>query len=102
MQWHCAEVTIAPKSSKILARSRNCQIQSLAVDNHAFSFQFHLEITPKTVDEWAEVETYRTSLESELGPNGLSKFRADAVTYIPRFNLLAKQIFDNWLKITCL
>ena len=102
LQWHRAEVVIAPEVSTVLARSRNCQIQSLVVDNHAFSFQFHLEITPKTVDEWAEVEAYRISLESELGPDGLCKFRADASTNLQNFNLLAKQIFDNWIKVSLL
>ena len=98
LQWHGAEVTSAPNGSKILAQSKDCQIQSLAIGNHAFSFQFHLEITPTTVDEWAEVDAYRISLESQLGPNGLNKFRTNAAAYLSYFNLLAKSIFDNWLK----
>ena len=102
MQWHGAEVIVAPEVSKVLARSRDCQIQSLAVGNHAFSLQFHLEITPKTVDEWAEVEAYRISLESELGRDGLKQFREDAAIHLSYFNSLAKQVFNNWLKISLL
>ena len=102
LQWHGAEVIVAPEVSKVLARSRDCQIQSLAVGNHAFSLQFHLEITPKTVDEWAEVEAYRISLESELGRDGLKQFREDAAIHLSYFNSLAKQVFNNWLKISLL
>ena len=102
LQWHGAEVVVAPTKSKVLASSRDCQIQSLAIGNYAFSFQFHLEITPATVDEWAEVEAYRISLESELGRNGLKQFREDAAIHLSYFNSLAKQVFNNWLKISLL
>ena len=102
LQWHGAEVVVAPKRSKVLASSRDCQIQSLAIGNNAFSFQFHLEITPATVDEWAEVEAYRISLESELGRNGLKQFREDAAIHLSYFNSLAKKVFNKWLKISLL
>ncbi len=98
LQWHGAEVTVEPPDSQILAQSKDCKIQSLAVGNHAFSFQFHLEVTPTTVDEWGEIETYKIALESVLGVNGLDRFRTETTANLSSFNWLAKKIFYNWQK----
>lgn len=96
LQWHGAEVTVKPPGSEILAESKYCKIQSLAIGRHAFSFQFHLEVTPYTVDEWGEVETYKNALESVLGNGGLEVFRAETAANLNRLNWLAKKVFYNW------
>ena len=100
LQWHGAEVIVPPKYSKVLVKSRDCPVQSLSVGNHAFSFQFHLEITATTVEEWSEVEEYKVALESVLGSNGLEEFRNEAASRLGDFNSLAKRIFENWTKLS--
>lgn len=96
LQWHSAEVSIKPSTAKILAQSENCKIQALAVGNHAFSFQFHLEVIPTTVDDWIKVPAYKISLESALGRNGLNRFRTETESNLPNFNALAKKMYYNW------
>ena len=80
--------------------SKNCCVQSLSVGNHAFSFQFHLEMTAKTVEEWSQVQEYKIALESVLGSNGLEKIRDETTSLLGNFNSLAKRIFENWIKIS--
>lgn len=100
LQWHGAEVVAPPKHSKVLVESKNCCVQSLSVGNHAFSFQFHLEMTAKTVEEWSQVQEYKIALESVLGSNGLEKIRDETTSLLGNFNSLAKRIFENWIKIS--
>lgn len=96
LQWHGAEVTRAPAGSEVLAASEASAIQSLAVGTSAFSFQFHVEVTPTTVDDWAAVDSYRRALEENLGVDGLPMFRAASEAAMPAFNRMARKIYDNW------
>ena len=72
------------KRSKVFSCSRDCQIQSLAIGNYAFSFQFHLEITPTTVDEWAEVENI--NFPRITRSKWIEKNSEDAAIHLSYFN----------------
>ena len=61
MQWHWAEVTRAPQEAKVLATSPKSAIQSIAIDNHAISTQFHCEFTPQTMATWSSLPGYLAS-----------------------------------------
>jgi len=98
LQWHSSEVTEAPPEALVLAHSEKCEVQSLAVGDHAFSFQFHLEVTQSTVDDWVKIEAYKRDLESALGPQGLELFRKETAGSLNNLNSLAKKVFDNWQK----
>ena len=100
LQWHSAEVLEAPAESAILAASPVCAVQALVVGERAFSFQFHVEITHTTVDEWGAIETYRRALEERLGPTGLDDFRDAVVLHMDGFNRQARTLWDNWRRAT--
>ena len=99
LQWHGAEVQRAPDGATVLASSADCAVQSLAVGSRAFSFQFHVEVEPNTVDDWAAIPAYRDSLTRVLGVDGASGFRDRAAACMPRFNRLARVIYDNWRRV---
>lgn len=96
LQWHGAEVRQHPSGSQILASSEHCAIQSLAIGNHAFSFQFHIEVIPSTVDDWYAIPAYQHSLTAVLGPHGVDAFRQQTNEQMDEFNKLARQIYNNW------
>jgi GMP synthase-like glutamine amidotransferase len=95
LQWHGAEVTRAPEGAAVLAESPACPIQALAIGDHAFSVQYHVELTPSTVSDWAEIPEYRAALERALGPNGLAEIAAACAQRMEAFHAMARQLYRN-------
>lgn len=99
LQWHGAEVTRVPAGAQVLASSPACRVQALAFGDAVVSVQYHVEITPHTVPQWAEVPEYAASLEATLGAGALQRLRAEADAAMPVFNIAARRLFDNWLGV---
>ena len=55
LQWHGAEVARLPPGTAVLAASDVCAIQAFRFGAHAYGMQFHIEVTPETVSDWAAV-----------------------------------------------
>ncbi len=100
LQWHAAEVRRAPDEALVLASSPHCAVQALSVGTHAFSMQFHVEITADTVPDWQAIPAYRAALERSLGADGAARLRADAAKRLPEFNALAACFYTNWCRTT--
>lgn len=98
LQWHGAEVLRAPEGAEVLASSLACPVQALAVGEHAYSIQFHVEVTDTTVGDWADVPAYRESLEATFGPGGVDGFRDAVAAKLADMNRLARRLWDNWLR----
>lgn len=99
LQWHSAEVLKAPAGSQILASSPACKVQALTVGDHAFSAQFHVEVTSTTIDDWSEIPVYRDALKNTLGESGAGEFKAQTIAGMAEFNVLARRLYDNWMSI---
>lgn len=67
MQWHHAEVKRAPQGALVLAHSPAAAVQSLAIDTHALSTQFHCEFSAQTVATWSSLPSYIAMLEKDHG-----------------------------------
>ncbi len=100
LQWHGAEVKRAPAQATVLAHSAACAIQAMAVGTHAFSMQFHVEITSSTVTDWAAIPEYADSLRRILGPDGAQALMNRAQREMPTFNAHARRIYDNWKRLS--
>lgn len=100
LQWHGAEVAEAPAGATVLARSPACSVQALAVGDHAFSAQFHLEIEPDTVDNWAAIPAYAVALETAFGAGGVDRLRAECAEHMENFRSDAEQVWRNWCRAT--
>ncbi|MCE2474734.1 MAG: type 1 glutamine amidotransferase [Alphaproteobacteria bacterium] len=99
LQWHGAEVRQAPPGTRTLASSKDCAIQALACGDHAFSVQYHVEITGDTVREWGAIPEYEQELERALGVGALAAFEADTAAHLDEFNQYARRIYDNFMGI---
>ncbi len=99
LQWHGAEVRQAPPGTRTLASSKDCAIQALACGDHAFSVQYHVEITGDTVHEWGAIPEYEQELERALGAGALAAFEADTAAHLDEFNQYARRIYDNFMGI---
>lgn len=78
LQWHGVEITRMPKDSVVLAHSDDCAIQAMRVRNNAWSSQFHIEIAPNTVSDWAAIPSYKVEMEKSLGEGAAKRFCRDA------------------------
>ena len=99
LQWHGAEVRQPPPGARVLAASPACAVQALGVGGHAFSIQYHVEITGRTVREWGAVPAYGRALERALGTDALARFEADASAGMAGFNRNARRIYDNFMRV---
>ena len=99
LQWHSAEVLRPPAGARTLAASRDCAVQALGFAGHAFSIQYHVEITGDTVREWGAVPAYEQALERAMGEGALAVFEANAAARMTSFNRNARRIYDNFMRI---
>jgi len=98
-QWHSAQVTRAPDGAQILASSAACPINAMSWGNHAFSIQFHVEITPDTVSEWGAIPEYAAALEKALGKGAIDRLDESANARMADFNAIARQLYSNFMTV---
>ena len=98
LQWHGAEVQKLPAGAQCLAASPDCAIQALRWGTRAFSVQFHVEIEPDTVRNWAEIPEYANALDNALGDNGVEALEQACAAQMQRFNSMAERLYINWLQ----
>jgi GMP synthase-like glutamine amidotransferase len=96
LQWHGAEVTAVPPQSEVLAESGVCPIQAFRYGPHAWGFQYHVEITGRTVDDWADIPEYARSLETALGKGAVERLRSEVAEQLPQFNQNARTLYDSF------
>ena len=94
-QWHGAEVSRLPDHATILAANAACPVQAMRWGDHAYGFQYHVEITPATVSEWGAIPAYRASLEAALGAERARRLDAAVSERLPMFNDAARRIDGN-------
>ena len=74
-------------------------MQALGFAGHAFSIQYHIEITGDTVPQWGDVPAYEQALEQAMGKGALSAFEARAAACMADLNRSARCIYDNFMQI---
>jgi GMP synthase-like glutamine amidotransferase len=100
MQWHHAEVKRAPQGARVLAQSATTRVQSLAIDQHALSTQFHCEFSPQTVGGWSSLPGYVAILEQELGADAYRRLVAQSYPLMPDMARNTKALWDNFKRIS--
>lgn len=99
LQWHSVEVVQPPDGAKLLARSPACPIQVLRVGAKAVSMQYHVEIEPDTVANWAAVPSYAAALEEVLGPGAAKNLEEEVKDQLDVWNAAARQLYRNFMKM---
>ena len=98
LQWHGVRVAQAPDGAEVLASSPDCPIQAMRVGTNAWSMQYHVEVEPDTVDNWAAIPAYHDALVNTLGSNGTSELRAAASAQMPQFLKSAETLYGNFMR----
>ncbi len=98
LQWHSAEVKSLPAGCNVLATSPDCAVQAISWQNRAHSVQFHLEIEPDTVANWAAIPEYANALKQALGDDGAQALDDACSAQMGKFESLAERVYINWLQ----
>ena len=81
-----------------MAKSDVCSVQAMRIGLNAWSMQYHVEIEPDTVDNWAAVPAYAEALSATLGEGALSTMKADSDANMSQCLSCARQIYQNFMK----
>jgi GMP synthase-like glutamine amidotransferase len=98
LQWHSAEIKTMPAGAQCLATSDACAVQAMKWGPRAYSAQFHLEIEPDTVQNWAAIPAYRAALERAMGADGVTQMERAVDAALPEFVSMAERVYINWLQ----
>lgn len=96
LQWHGAEVSGLPEGGEVLAANAACPIQAMRVGHKAYGFQYHMEITDRTVGDWSQIPEYAASLEQALGADEAGRLAQTVAPHLPIFRATARRINDNF------
>lgn len=100
LQWHSAEVTQMPAGGECLATSPACPVQAMKWGTRAYSAQFHLEVEPDTVANWAAIPEYKNAMEKAMGPQGTREIGQAVDAQLAAFKTMAERVYINWLQCT--
>ncbi len=98
LQWHSVQVVRAPSNSTVLARSDTCAIQAMRVGDCAWSMQYHVEVEPDTVANWARVPAYRDALIATLGEAALAPLQQAASDNLGDFISNSGLLYDQFMR----
>ena len=99
LQWHSVRVAQPPEGAVVLARSAACPVQAMRVGPNAWSMQYHVEVEPDTVSNWAAVPAYRAALAAVMGEGGLATLSGDAAENVAGFLASAERLYDNFMRL---
>ncbi len=96
-QWHedCIEL---PTGCEHLARSPDCEVQAFCHGEHAYGFQFHLEVDRYLVDRWLTVPANAPVLEAERGNIDPDTIRRQTVDEIAALEAQSDLTFSRWIE----
>lgn len=94
LNWHGAEVRRMPEGGVALATNAASAVQAMRCGPLAYGFQYHAEIGPRTVADWAVIPEYRASLERTLGPGAAEGLAAQVAPLMAAFGRQARTVND--------
>lgn len=100
MQWHMAEVKRPPQQARVLASSPLTPVQSLAIDEHAMSTQFHCEFSAQTVAGWSSMPGYIANLEKHRGEGAYPALVQEAYPLMPQMAAETRRMYENLARAT--
>lgn len=69
----------------------------MRVGNNAWSMQYHVEVEPDTVDNWAAIPAYRDALINAMRPQGIDLMREQAASAMASFLHVAEKLYSNFM-----
>lgn len=100
LQWHSVRVAQPPEGATILASSPACPAQVMRIGVNAWSMQYHVEVEPETVTNWAAIPAYHSALINAMGENGVEGMSSAAAANMDGFLATSEIIYENFMRLT--
>jgi len=95
-QWHEDGIGLPPGTVH-LASSPASRIQAFRYGEHAYGFQFHLEMDNSLIDRWLTVPDNQDVLAEEQGRIDPQRIREQTPNSIDALQTLSQQTFSRWI-----
>jgi GMP synthase (glutamine-hydrolysing) len=95
-QWHEDGISL-PAGADNLARSPASHVQAFRYGDHAYGFQFHLEVNASLVERWLTVPANQPMLAAEAGRVDPETIRQQTKERIGALQKLSRQTFSRWI-----
>jgi GMP synthase (glutamine-hydrolysing) len=96
-QWHEDGIGLPPGAVH-LARSAASEVQAFRYGEHAYGFQFHLEVDKSLINRWLTVPDNQALLKDEAGRVDPEAIRAETSASIDELEALSRQTFSRWVE----
>lgn len=96
-QWHVDGIEL-PASCRHLARSERSEVQAFSYGEHAYGFQFHLEVDEPLVGRWLSVPDNQPALGGSHDPVDTEKIRRQTPQKISALQALSQATFSRWIE----
>ncbi len=97
LQWHSVQVARPPDGATVLAGSRDCRVQAMRFGARAWSMQYHVELEPDTITNWAAVPAYYDALMASAGPDGFETMKSASEASMADFTASAGKLYRNFM-----
>lgn len=95
-QWHEDNIELPPGTAH-LASSPDCPAQAFRHGEHAYGFQFHLEVDRPLIERWLTVPANQPALEAARDTVDPARIRAQIASSIDPLMALSRQTFSRWI-----
>lgn len=96
-QWHGDRFEL-PADTVQLASSERCASQAFRYQDHAYGFQFHLEVSQSLIERWLTLPAHAAELEALAGVVDPQKIRAETAQQITMLEDLSRRTFGRWVE----
>lgn len=95
-QWHEDGIGLPPGAVH-LASSPASKVQAFRHGEHAYGFQFHLEVDESLIERWLTVPDNRATLLDEAGRVDPDAIRDETARSIAELEALSRRTFSRWV-----
>ena len=95
-QWHEDGIRL-PAGVEHLASSPASPVQAFRHGEHAYGFQFHLEVNRSLIERWLTVPANRRVLAEEAGRVDPAVIRAETARQVEALKALSRETFSRWI-----
>ncbi len=96
-QWHEDGIRL-PGGAEHLATSPASTVQAFRCGDHAYGFQFHLEVDASLVERWLTVPGNQPMLAAEAGRVDPETIRKQTAQWIGDLEELSRLTFSRWIE----
>ena len=96
-QWHEDGISL-PQGADHLASSPASPVQAFRFGEHAYGFQFHLEVDASLVERWLTVRDNQPLLAEEAGRVDPDTIRRQTAQWIGGLQDLSRNTFSRWIE----